>query len=352
MTEELEWHFGPDGHLKNVGEDGLETLGRRIARRFICAAAADECQGLAIRPRPDTIYGQSGIRAFPLPDDAISEPPGIDVEAGDEIEDVLELEDFFASGQVEDEDDDDPISLAVRTDAQWEGDHVLQNVVRSMADMCTYLEFHRAITDGDIGAAFEMIKVCIHIHHHSLGLCLTISSLIQRLLFQFWGAGSTNYGRELLHLMCSVLYEWSEELRKAIFMNWLVNPSGLPGHFHELDLLQEHLNFWLKLFNAKTIGFDSAFMKEAISLNIHTFGHLRSELPTIFGLARVGHGRSDEQLEADFNTLGHHYLWEHVFSFVPGRSQPYSARDAFSEGQSKLANGTLDDFLSNTTPVM
>lgn len=30
-------------------------------------------------------------------------------------------------------------------------------------------------------------------------------------------------------------------------MNWLVNLSGKPGHFKELDLLQEHENFFIKV---------------------------------------------------------------------------------------------------------
>lgn len=30
-------------------------------------------------------------------------------------------------------------------------------------------------------------------------------------------------------------------------MNWLANLSGRPDGFKELDLLQEHQNFWLKV---------------------------------------------------------------------------------------------------------
>ena len=30
-------------------------------------------------------------------------------------------------------------------------------------------------------------------------------------------------------------------------MNWLVNMSGKPGHFKELDLLQEHKNYYIKV---------------------------------------------------------------------------------------------------------
>ena len=30
-------------------------------------------------------------------------------------------------------------------------------------------------------------------------------------------------------------------------MNWLANLSGCPNRFKEMDLLEEHLNFWAKV---------------------------------------------------------------------------------------------------------
>lgn len=36
-------------------------------------------------------------------------------------------------------------------------------------------------------------------------------------------------------------------ISKIILRNWLVNPTGLPNRFVELDLIQEHLNFWIKV---------------------------------------------------------------------------------------------------------
>ncbi|KAF8231490.1 hypothetical protein L208DRAFT_1459229 [Tricholoma matsutake] len=49
-----------------------------------------------------------------------------------------------------------------------------------------------------------------------------------------------------------------EIIKTAILNNYLVNPSGLHGHWLELDLLQEHFNFWIKqLFNSKSHDFDA-----------------------------------------------------------------------------------------------
>lgn len=32
-----------------------------------------------------------------------------------------------------------------------------------------------------------------------------------------------------------------------VFNNWLVNTTGKPDAFLEVDLLQEHLNYWIKV---------------------------------------------------------------------------------------------------------
>ena len=36
-------------------------------------------------------------------------------------------------------------------------------------------------------------------------------------------------------------------LRQIITDNWLVNPTGKKNAFVEVDLMQEHLNFWIKV---------------------------------------------------------------------------------------------------------
>ena len=46
-------------------------------------------------------------------------------------------------------------------------------------------------------------------------------------------------------MAASFLTEYPPPLRIAIMNNYLVNPSGLAGHWHEIDLLQEHFNYSL-----------------------------------------------------------------------------------------------------------
>jgi hypothetical protein len=46
-----------------------------------------------------------------------------------------------------------------------------------------------------------------------------------------------------------LLDDWvlNETFREKHLRNWLVNLSGKKDGFKELDLLQEHHNFWLKV---------------------------------------------------------------------------------------------------------
>src|SRR5258708_18884617 len=95
----------------------------------------------------------------------------------------------------------------------------------------------------------------------------------------------------------------------AIFHNYLVNPSGLPGHFHEQDLLQEHLNFWLKrIFNGRKNAFDSCFLREAVSLNIVDLKDLLQSFMGMIRLAKVHPGHTQADIEADINLFVPMYL--------------------------------------------
>ncbi|KAJ7747542.1 hypothetical protein B0H16DRAFT_1320335 [Mycena metata] len=123
------------------------------------------------------------------------------------------------------------------------GDQVMVSLCHFMRVTLWYLELCAAIAEGDIGRVFEVIKVCPAI-----------------LLL---GGRSTNYGNELLELACNFLYEWSGDLRWTVLENYLVNPTGRHGYWLELDLLQEHFNFWIKsLFNSKSHDFDGKHLSQ------------------------------------------------------------------------------------------
>ncbi|KAJ3505619.1 hypothetical protein NMY22_g17517 [Coprinellus aureogranulatus] len=192
-------------------------------------------------------------------------------------------------------------------------DQALANTANFMRTTFWYLELCAATAEGDIG---------------------------RLLRFSFWGAGSTNYGNEMLELACNFLYEFSEGLKTAIMNNYLVNPSGRLGHWFELDLLQEHFNFWLKrLFNAKSHSFDSRHLSEAVGLNIGGFSLLRDTFPSIFGLRKNKPAHTDPAKHTDINRLGEHYRTDNILIHKSGRTQPYEVINEFGKGYEILELG-------------
>ncbi|KAK6992066.1 hypothetical protein R3P38DRAFT_3227090 [Favolaschia claudopus] len=209
------------------------------------------------------------------------------------------------------------------------GDQALVTLCNFMRVTLWYMELCASIAKGDIGRSFEVIKL---------------------LRFSFWGAGSTNYGNELLELACNSLYEFSEDLKTAVLNNYLANPSGRIGHWLELDLLQEHFNFWIKrLFNAKSHDLEGQHLAEAVNLNIAGISKLRETFPGLFGLKRNGQRHTDASTIHDINQLGNHFRKNHVLEYEGGRNQPYVVPNEWGLGYAKLLNGQLKTFLDRTT---
>ncbi|KAI5822271.1 hypothetical protein K523DRAFT_358499 [Schizophyllum commune Tattone D] len=105
------------------------------------------------------------------------------------------------------------------------GDMVFENAVLFIRDALLSREFSDAIKAGDSGRVLIILKLWV---------------------FSYRGSGRTKYAHEMLHLLHNVLNVWPEGLRRAILQNWLQNPTGKPNAFVEIDLIQEHLNYWIK----------------------------------------------------------------------------------------------------------
>ncbi|KAJ7803474.1 hypothetical protein B0H14DRAFT_2613252 [Mycena olivaceomarginata] len=204
------------------------------------------------------------------------------------------------------------------------GDQAMITLCHFMRVTLWYIELCAATAEGDIGRVFEVLKL---------------------LLFSFWGAGSTNYGNELLELACNFLYEYSDALKIAVLNNYLVNLSGRVGHWLPLDLLQEHFNFWIKrLFNSKSHEFDSKHLSERVGLNIGGISDLREKFPGLFRLNRNGQRHTDATTIHDINQLGFHFRRNHILEYEAGRNQPYVVSNEFGAGHSKLLSGQLATF--------
>ncbi|KAI0357409.1 hypothetical protein OH77DRAFT_1422261 [Trametes cingulata] len=320
LLDAAAWYFSSDGPLYGCAFKDIETLALTVYSRYMTNRAYDAS-------RYDTTWNQAGSnRQLQSPAVSRSAPhqPQDASTPVDGTPDAASVPDAASSTPAAERKDQ-----TTSADSSWTGDRVLLNNIAFMRLTFWYLEFCAAVAEGDIGRVFEIIKL---------------------LRFSFWGAGSTNYGNELLELACNFLYEFPDGLREAILNNYLVNPSGLAGHWHELDLMQEHFNYWLKrLFNTKSLSFDSSFLREVVGLNLRGFCDLRNTMFTFFGLKRTNLKHTEADTRADINRLGSHYREDDVLGFHSGREQPYTVENEFALGMEKLQNGQLQAFLERTT---
>ncbi|KAI0081500.1 hypothetical protein K474DRAFT_1671959 [Panus rudis PR-1116 ss-1] len=158
------------------------------------------------------------------------------------------IDEFLREADVEVTHGEDGKKKTTKVARPFCGDWAAANSILLMRDGIWFLEVCRAIQQGDIGCVWEVLKVWI---------------------FTFAGSGHPNYTTYLLDMYCKITYELPEATRIALFENWLVNLAGKPGHFLELDLMQEHFNKWLEEM-AQHSGkeFDDVWYRDVLSMHV------------------------------------------------------------------------------------
>ncbi|KAG8736220.1 hypothetical protein FRC10_009557 [Ceratobasidium sp. 414] len=106
------------------------------------------------------------------------------------------------------------------------GDMVYEGAVLFMRHALHLEELFDAIKCGHSGRVVQILKL---------------------FALSFRGSGRPQYAREMLRLIHYIEVVWPPKLRELILQNWLVNPTGRPRSFVELDLVQEHFIFWIKV---------------------------------------------------------------------------------------------------------
>ncbi|KAJ6601701.1 hypothetical protein DFH09DRAFT_969262, partial [Mycena vulgaris] len=319
LIDGLDLYFNAKGPLKNITFEQLDEYSHTVYRRYMCNAAYEDAQGNY--PRDTEIHGPSA------PPETV---PVASVESDSEPEEIEAPPVYLTTEPTTKKGKGSRSNKAKASETLnfSGGDQSLSTTINFIRMTFWYLEMCAAIAEGDIGRVFEIIKV---------------------LRFSFWGAGSTNYGNEMLELACNFLYEFPAALQDAILNNYLVNTTGLIGHWLELDLLQEHYNFWIKrLFNSKSHSFDSNHLSEAVGLNIHGFSAIRNYFPRIFGFKKNEGNHRKANTTNDLNALGVHYRADHIMQYTAGRNS-HVVPNEFSAGFDILESGKLAEFLERTT---
>ncbi|OSD06942.1 hypothetical protein PYCCODRAFT_1449702 [Trametes coccinea BRFM310] len=177
------------------------------------------------------------------------------------------------------------------------GDMVFENAVLFMRDALTLREFNDAVKAGDSGRVVNILKLW------------TLS---------FRGSGRLKYAYEMLHLIHNLTHVWPAPLRKIILNNWLVNPTGKPNAWVEVDLMQEHLNFWIKTIY-KAHGSNASWeWLVMISPCVDILRQLATQVNADLG-AHQGTKHTSPDLEKDIAHLMESLQEHGVYSVDPGR---------------------------------
>ena len=143
--------------------------------------------------------------------------------------------------------------------------------------------------------------------------------------------------------------------RHAYLMNWLANLSGRPNSFKELDLLQEHQNFWLKvrlpslippfftthiftlskiIYNAKGSNRNWDWLS-MVSVSIFALRDVIRQVQTNFKTPHNGQSHTSPAIDADIALIRAYLKEQSIQTYTPQRrhnEMTLPARDLMATG--------------------
>ncbi|KAJ6595416.1 hypothetical protein B0H10DRAFT_2167812 [Mycena sp. CBHHK59/15] len=205
-------------------------------------------------------------------------------------------------------------------------DMVFENAILFLRDALLTREFTDAVKAGDSGRVVLILRLWV---------------------FSYRGSGRSKYAHEMLHLLHNLICVWTKELRHVIMMNWLLNPTGKVNSFVEIDLVQEHLNFWIKkIYKADGDGHSWDWLA-LISPCVDILRSLATRIHTDLG-ARQGSKHTIPNLEEDIAALMDSLEEHDVYMLQQGRvldDDEKPVPDILSVGMAALTHG------ASTTPL-
>ncbi|KAJ6624223.1 hypothetical protein B0H10DRAFT_2162254 [Mycena sp. CBHHK59/15] len=208
------------------------------------------------------------------------------------------------------------------------GDMVFENALLFIRDALLTREFSDAIKKGDSGR---------------------IALVLKQFAFTYRGNGRTKYAHEMLHVLHNIVNVWSDELRHVILHNWVLNPTGKLNAFVEVDLVQEHLNLWIKKIYKADGDAHSWDWLAFVSPCVDVLRRLATRLNTDLG-ARQGNKHTIPDLTKDITSLMASLQEHEVYVLKEGRvldDDELPAPDVLSVGAAALTHGAMTNPLQD-----
>ncbi|KAE9387375.1 hypothetical protein BT96DRAFT_1080381 [Gymnopus androsaceus JB14] len=197
-----------------------------------------------------------------------------------------------------------------------QGDMVYENALLFMRDALISREFTDAIKRGDSGTW----------------------------ALSFRGNGRTKYAYEMLHVIHNLTTVWPPGIRKVVLRNWLLNPSGHPNSWVEVDLAQEHMNFWIKSYY-KAHGSNASWeWLQVIGPCVQALRHITAMMKHALGVD-IGTNHSSPDLQNDIAELMQSLDEHNVYRIIPGRvtdEDDPPVPDVISVGLQALTDSTAN----------
>ncbi|KAK7678135.1 hypothetical protein QCA50_018928 [Cerrena zonata] len=116
-------------------------------------------------------------------------------------------------------------------------DGLFRNNSLILLNLLNYIELAHAMKHGDIGR---------------------VEGTFLHWIFVFKTVGKHKYATALIKVMNDLKYTYSEELARAIRLNWLCNPTGKADGFRAIDWLVELMNLYIKVIYSG-VGYTRTF---------------------------------------------------------------------------------------------
>ncbi|RPB18950.1 hypothetical protein L211DRAFT_795329, partial [Terfezia boudieri ATCC MYA-4762] len=213
-------------------------------------------------------------------------------------------------------------------------DRVQENILLFARQEVEFRVFYTSMRQGDVGV---------------------MELLLELWCPQFLAGQQSKYGNELLDIRCGMLAEWSEELKRVVRANWVINPWGKRDKWLGLDEMMEELVRALK--EQLTLGGSDdqdKFTRETIACCIIYFMAIKDDIRKGLGLSRRVGNHIKRDKKPDVRLLLSRLLQDKVMRVVDGRGKPTlenprgmsEVKDLYCEGLVRVVNGKFwRDFL-------
>ncbi|KAF5335492.1 hypothetical protein D9611_012206 [Ephemerocybe angulata] len=177
-------------------------------------------------------------------------------------------------------------------------DPVLENIILFNRDALILRAFQAAIKRGDIG---------------------TVVNVLAYWMVMFRGTGKMPKYADILFTTLAGLKAMDPKLRFDSLRNWLVNLSGKPNGFKEIDLLQEHHNFWLKIIYSAKGSNQSWKWLSLVSVCLFALRDVIKQVQRSFKTPYNGKKHTSPSIQADVAKLRGHLETHTIQTFTPDR---------------------------------